>query len=680
MNHLRIIAAFIFMVTISFPAAAGKPTSLVQGISAEADPFEKNAARIQWKLAVPSKTGIFIGRSNVPIINEETLQKAVNISGDGLSPGATSFLDKNLPDGVYYYIVLTGEDLENRFGLPFEPGGNFTVTPFIVNTVKPESESGPEKKPEPETQSKPPETKPEPEKTEEVKPEPQQTQGPGDSIYMVRNLTAVSTVNSVKLNWQPAPSIGIRYNIYRSSLPLNSPSVLRRARIIGTASENTLFFEDPRPAEDQEVFYAVTVTPLETGEEKAALQYGNSYISHIFKKTDEDPLIAKEESLLPENLRAETFGRNAVRISWDIPSEKVLEFRIYRSSFPLTGAERLQGAVFLGSVSGRETDYVDRDLDPGQYFYAVLPRDGRGKEIYLFKEGRSFTGFAGTVRPDLMRSQAAQNTMQPSSQAEKPVYSMMFLKGEIRDNDVHLFWDGTPGTFPDTKLYVYRSSQPLRNQYEIERSGILIAMERPEKKEFTDRKPGESILYYAVQVYRDGKPDPKLVESVNFLKEPLILKKEPEKRTEPVKADPPPPEETEEFTEEEEIKPPERKNRKPFPESRTGRPEPEERKMSPEERRDLLTSVLRGDYSDRRFGSAVKRLAPLTSEKLNPDFETRSAALFYTALSYYNMGDFRSAMDLFSHPDVQKAYPMRWNFWYRRSLEKLSPNGINLHP
>jgi hypothetical protein len=679
---------FLIWTTVSF--SAGRPVSLVRSINIEADKFEPYSARIQWAFLNPPKSGIFIGRSNVPLINEETLQKAVNITGDGLSANALTFLDKNLPNGVYYYIVLTGEDLENKIGLPFTPNENFSTIPFIVDrTIKKETPPPVKEEKPAEQKENPPEKKEEPVKKPEL---------PDPTIYMVRNLSAVSTENSVKLNWQPAPSIGIRYNIYRSTVPLNQPAALRRAKVIGTASENTLYFEDPKPPENQDVFYAVTVTPLETGEEKVKLQYGQSYISYLFRREKNEPL--KEEQLLPENLRAETFGRNAVRLSWDIPQERVLDFKIYRSVQPITNNDRLLGALYLGSVSGKETDFIDRDLEPGQYFYAVLPRDGRGKEIFIFSEGKTFTGFAGTVRPDLIRTQSASETVTYNNSAqEKPVYSLQFLRGEIREKNAHLFWDGTPGDYSDTKLYIYRGNKPLRNQYEIERQGILISIERPDRKEYVDRNPGENTLYYAVQVHRNGTADPKLVESVNFLKDPLIMKTEvssvPEDK----------PEITEPGSESESAYDNELIRKKPpakihYEQQETNtesdylteendyinqREEPimqeeEQEEETTASRKALLADIIHKDIESKNFARAVRRLAPLTSRKLNSDPETRSTALFYTAICYYNMGDYNGALDLFSHPEVQKAYPMRWNFWYRRSLEKINPPGIHLHP
>ncbi|HNJ04481.1 MAG TPA: hypothetical protein PLB73_09535, partial [Leptospiraceae bacterium] len=69
------------------------------------------------------------------------------------------------------------------------------------------------------------------------------------------------------------------------------------------------------------------------------------------------------------------------------------------------------------------------------------------------------------------------------------------------------------------------------------------------------------------------------------------------------------------------------------------------------------------------YEACIQELQPFRSAPY-PD-ATRARALLYTGISYYKLGQYRTARRYFIDPVVRKELPDRSTFWNKRSLERL---------
>jgi len=83
-----------------------------------------------------------------------------------------------------------------------------------------------------------------------------------------------------------------------------------------------------------------------------------------------------------------------------------------------------------------------------------------------------------------------------------------------------------------------------------------------------------------------------------------------------------------------------------------------------------LNRVLANTFIKNKFPEAVTQLKPFTADQQIPE-GVRARAMFYSGLSYYNMKKYKQALFYFSNSEVRSFYPMRSDFWVKRSIEKI---------
>ncbi len=600
---------------------------VIKNIRVEKIDGRADSAKISWEFAGPNESPVFVGRYEKPTVGYTEFLDTDNLTSPPLGPKETSFIDRKMADGKYFYVVVTKKEIDLGEKIPLVAAANYTIQPVEIALPK---------------QNKPDPGKEEPKINEDD--------------FRVVNLLAVNSDKSVKLNWSPARSKNVLYMIYRSLTPLaGNVLAVARAPRLATVEQDTLYFEDKAPVDGKEVYYGVAVVDLATGSEYRKLAENVSAIRHKFAGSERPKDDVME--LLPDVLTAVQTNKTTVKLYWAKPDKEVQDYRIYRHDKPIFDETMLSRAELVGRSGGRETSYADGDLKPGQYFYAVLPRDASGREVRAFSEGRTFTGFAVSVlenrlarddpevykkdetkKDEPKKEEVKKEEPKKEEPVEEPVPKVAYFKAEGREGAVKLNFEIEKTKRKDIRLIIYRSDKPLRNMNEVKAGGLVVAELDRTETEYHDTGVPAGRAYYALLVEAGGKVQEKMIEGKNFPREPVVVRS------------------SETIIKEETDKP---------KKDETAKDEPVGDKKLTD-----LNRVLANTYWQKRYADTIREMAAFTAYGAAPD-PVKAKALFYTGLAYYYLHDFDRAVPFFLNGLVQREFPERSRFWYRRAVERV---------
>ncbi|MBX7057298.1 MAG: hypothetical protein K1X75_04485 [Leptospirales bacterium] len=569
------------------------------------------SVRLSWDVSPHNDTAIYVVRYIRPTATRELVMDADSVAYPLLGPQETTFLDRGLPDGAYYYAVVTVYEATRSQGMNLVADGNYSTKPMIVYRSASPAQPG--------------------------------SAADQNARLQVRALSAVNAQSSVKLNWSAPANSNVSYNVYRSFEPMANPMALRVARRIGQTQANQLQFEDTTPPLGRVVYYGVTVNDPQTGEEGRELSFGQSYIQNVFQPVQ----VSQDRSrLLPDALTAYLENRDTVKLLWADPDGPVSSLRIYRSTRPISNAQELARATALGEVGRGVNSYRDRSLAPGVYYYALVPRDSSAQDVQAFVEGRTFTGFGsrilggqspGTVVENQQKPQ--QNDVRPDSQHPDPATQnttrpyLSELRARVDGDSVQLSWRVVGRERArNVRLLLYRSDRSLRSWGDVRSHGDLLAELEADTQSYTDAGLPHGRYFYVLSLEADGHAEDRLLAGRNFVGSALAVG--------------------------------------------GGRPESDQQETASDlEEGSLapgmvgLSRILQETYYRRSYGEAVRRIAPYVLGR-GVDDSVKARAMLFTGMSYFHMGQFRSAMEFFLHERVRRQYPERARFWYNRSLER----------
>ena len=211
---------------------------------------------LNWNVREDNNSPIIVKRYSRPMSTIRLLRKGEQVNAEALDPQAKNYTDKLGSPGVYYYAVVTEEELDTPERLALVKRGNYSNKPFILTHA------------------------PKPADTASLAPRDKEDQG------HPQELIAVNAKKSVVLSWAPASvkSEGLRYEIYRSSAPLNTKEALGEEKLIGKTQSHRPQFEDKAPVVNEDVYYAVIVSGALQQDDFKALELGKSYIKHRYLK------------------------------------------------------------------------------------------------------------------------------------------------------------------------------------------------------------------------------------------------------------------------------------------------------------------------------------------------------------------------------------------------------------
>lgn len=602
---------------------------LIRNIRGEKDVEHPYSARITWEVDPSNDTEIYIVRYVRPPATRALVLEAESLANPPLGPKEAVFLDRNMPEGSYYYAIVTGYQMSKRATLAMKPEQNYTSKPFILRRRR------------------------------EMDDQPA-PQNPilADRSLQVQGLNAAIADGSVKLNWlAPANAGRISYNVYRSERPMNTADSLSLAQRLGSITDDRLFFEDSSPLSDRPVYYGVTVQDRDSAREFRTLTEGSSYIKVTYRRVVVE---ADIDNLLPRSLVAYHFDKNTVKLLWVDPPGAVSGYQVYRSNRPIVSTVELDRAYLIGRANRNDGVYVDARLSPGMYFYAVVPMDSMNRPVRALVEGRTFTGFGISIR-DLppVDQKVEQKTEQKTEQKvdqkveqkvdqkiepEVKPARMTLFRGSVREDSVGLTWAAEEVSRGD-RFLVYRAGQPLLSIADVRAFGQLVTEAEWDARQYTDVKPGPGRHYYAVLLLHAGRVGERMEEGRNYLPLPAVIRgTEPEKKDEPVRE--------------------EKKDQPPRDEKKEQRVEP----VKVETAVGDINLILARTFEKGKFEECIQRLAPYRRE--GQAEEIRARAFLYTGISYFKLGQVKTARTYFVEPALRKQFPDRANFWYKRSLER----------
>lgn len=490
---------------------------LIRNLKIERYPDIPFSVKITWDVDPSNTTAIYVARFIRPIDTREILLEADNITSPPLGPKETSFIDHKIPDGAYYYAVVTSYEVGERNNMVLKGGDNFTTDPLII--YRPEEEN--------------------------VNTGDETDNEQIDSrveAYMAGDLLAVNSTDAVKLNWRGATARNIAYNVYRSHEPFKNETSLEIARLVGRTEGNTPFVEDRNPIIGRKVYYAVTVVDKRTDREYLQFVLNANYIAHTYER----PQVSQdEERQIPEALTVYIENRNTIKLLWVDPEAEFSDLRVYRYDRPILNERSLRSARFVGWVKPGENTFRDTNLDPGIYYYAVLPRNLQGEEIRTFVEGYTFTGFGTRIEAVTDNTDTTENTDTTDTidtgdnteQAEEEAQNLgepvlATLEAEGKTDSVDLKWVIAGEELErNLRQLVYRSKLPMRSFEQVRNRGDLLAELPGNRRTYTDAGLEAGKYYYAVILDVDGKIQEGLKSGRNYLEEPVTVGSRPDTET-----------------------------------------------------------------------------------------------------------------------------------------------------
>ncbi|MBM9579559.1 hypothetical protein JWG45_20650 [Leptospira sp. 201903070] len=377
----RIILLFSFLALVSFPGAQDSVLnntqvenySVANLINAEILKKDENSIRISWE--APRETGeIIIARSSSMIDTPEKCMVADSLGKypSGIAGGVTQIFDYNLKPGTYYYAVILAHHVKKNT-IKLIPGRNFTTIPVIVEQALVPGNTN--------TENKTPDL-------------------PDDA--RITDLTVKKEGKYLRLNWSPydkaIPNATV-YTVYRSSEPMSSLSLMRKAEKLTELSHPETTFLDQDLGKSQTWFYGVSVRS--GAKEILPLINGQSFTRFFYigtpnKENPEnitnleypyDEMHVKDLTAKPEELN--------VKLEWKAPekADTNTTYTIYQALKPLSGgtATFLGGNVRkLGEIAHPETAAQIRLKSRSTQVYFGVTVKRQNKEEFSLVENESF--------------------------------------------------------------------------------------------------------------------------------------------------------------------------------------------------------------------------------------------------------------------------------------------------
>ncbi|MCS7205191.1 MAG: hypothetical protein NZ853_05800 [Leptospiraceae bacterium] len=632
----------------------------IRNLKVVPDPSYPFSARITWEISMNNDTPIYVVRYTRPISTRDILLSSYNLTNPPLPPNTTSFIDYDIPEGVYYYAAVTSFELSRDGVLILKPDVNYTINPFVVYRTEREN-----KKEVSQTQ------------TIESVDKSKLT----SSDYEISELSAINTDKVVILNWKPLPIQNIKYRVYKGKEPLDSLERLKRSIFIGETIKP--FFIDENPIEGEPFFYGVSVLDVDSNVEYASLKFQRSYINHTFKKQRID---YQYKEFLPDSLIAYQVDKTSIQLFWVDAGPGVKYYRVYRSNFPISSTKSLEDANYIGNAQSGRLGFIDRDLKPDRYFYAVFPVLSNENELRVFFPNRTFTTFS-IIIPKYESSELKKDSEKPVEpvgkeemvETESRRTNIKSISVKLEDkNSVRLIWDYYPELSSKIKVLIYRSPMQITKYEELKDKSIFIGEFPLVAGVYVDKNLPAGKYYYNFLEYNT---DTNNITAFYYLKRPIeIQQEEVEIKTDEQRIINPRDQKAL-ITEESKINVTninqtqslESENEKQTKTNQasleTKQEEPKKIKSkNPFDIKKEIQTIIDWIYKQKRYTDAEQKIRSLLSIQDLSDQE-KGQLKFYYGVLLYRQNRLDEARRFFVDPDVQSFDAQRANFWLKRTLE-----------
>ncbi len=715
------------------PKKAEDALPVVRALQVKRHPDQPTSLVLSWQVRPDNKAPIYVGRYREQVRTRDQVLDADNLTAPALGPQVTTFTDSKIPDGTYFYVVVTGAEMRPGYVLVLKGGENTTVEGVAIKRtqtdVRPKGDEGPP---------------------------------------AVRNLRAVphpDRKGAAVLTWDLSGKASDTI-ILRHRKPIANEAAFREAKRVAILRPWARHYVD-RDVPSGTYYYAAYLQRETRGD--LTLKEGQNYTTEAFAsdfvapKKEPDPK-ATEKDFRASGLIAVN-GQKSVKLSWRGARAAPVVYRIYRGEEPLENEKSLRRAKLLGERDEAVNFEDNEAIADRRLYYGVTVTDPRtGKEYANLEEGVNY------------RAHVYQPQVVPKNlESLLPDALTTFLKDS---HTVMLFW-----AEPDTKVEgyrIYRHDRPIDSVARLKDAKLIGRLEGAANR-FEDAEPPAGRHYYALlPLDEKGTEVREFVERRTFtgfgVETEARAKKEEPKKEEPKKEEPKKEEPKKEEPKKEEPKRAEprllvlrgavderdivvsweaevpagvvaklrlyrgsdplqtlrqveergvfveevdpasgvfrdanlepgkyyyaallevdgrlqsrmlmgrnflaqglRVEKPPSKKEEPDRPVKKEEpttdiQKGPTELELMRTvdAILRQTYARGRFSAAVRELHQFGTRRNPP--KVRAKAMFYTGLSYYRMGRYRDSVDYFLNFRVQEEYRERAQFYYRRALERL---------
>ena len=699
---------------------------VVRKLRFEPHPTKKYTIVLKWEVDPANKAPIYVGRYRERVRTRDQVLDADNLTAPALGPQVTTFTDSKIPDGSYYYVLVTAEEMKPSFSILLKGDQNTTTTPAII-------------------------------KRRETDIPTKGADGP-PAVRNIKILPHPDQKGAVVLTWDIAGKASDTI-ILRHRKPIADEAAFRAAKRVAALRSWARHYIDREVAAGS-YYYAAYLQRETRGDLtlKEAQNYTTEpFISDYFPPKKEADPNASAGDFAVRGLTAVN-GQASVKLSWRAARASSVLYRVYRGSQPLDDGKALARARLLIELEDRVNFEDVEALADQKVYYGVTVTDRRtGREYTQLQEG---VGFRAHVYQPRAASKDLEHLL--------PDALTTFLKDS---KTIMLFW-----AEPDSKVEgyrVYRHDRPIDNEARLKDSKLVGRIEGAANRFQDSDAPAGNHYYALLPLNEQGGEIREFVERRTFTGFGIEIeatdepKKEEPKKEEPKKEEP----------KKEEPKQVEARllvlraamderdivvsweadvptgaiakvrlyraleplqtlqeveergilvrsldpalgvlrdtglkaglyyyaallevNGKlqdrmllgrnylaqgvrvgPVPGKKEG-PDPGLKKEPtktdtgtvPSELALLreLDGVLRRTYGRRRYAAAVRELHSFGRDRRYPG-RVRAKAMFYTGLAYYRMGRHRDSIEYFLNFRVQDEYPRRSRFYYRRALERL---------
>lgn len=200
--------------------------------------------------------------------------------------------------------------------------------------------------------------------------------------------------------------------------------------------------------------------------------------------------------------------RNGVQLTWDAPANSQDSYVVLRSGYALSTADMISNAVPIKLVQSDKLRLVlDRNLLPGRYFYAVLPKSKFDQRRYELFPGENYT-----TNPIIVASELSIGD-------SRTVASLKAVT--IDERTVLLTWEPI-GNFTGEYI-VFRSHVPIDTQERFS-NAEPVARLASSRARYLDSDAGPGRHYYAIACKTvDGVLYSDLKKDLNFTADPVFV-------------------------------------------------------------------------------------------------------------------------------------------------------------
>ena len=200
--------------------------------------------------------------------------------------------------------------------------------------------------------------------------------------------------------------------------------------------------------------------------------------------------------------------RNGVQLTWEAPANSQDSYIVLRSGYALSTADMISNAVPIKLVQSDKLRLVlDRNLLPGRYFYAVLPKSKFDQRRYELFPGENYT-----TNPIIVASELSIGD-------SRTVASLKSVT--VDDRTVLLTWEPI-GNFTGEYI-IFRSHVPIDTQERFS-NAEPIARLASSRARYLDSDAGPGRHYYAIACKTvDGVLYSDLKKDFNFTSDPVFV-------------------------------------------------------------------------------------------------------------------------------------------------------------